>query len=284
MFIPSNVLIDNLRFTVTAPGSLLCGAVSEIQFWVHPEQQRETVLRRARQVDRPEDAGITMSPEGPFALQGGARVSVRLRLGSGLTCAENHKWIIWADDVGNASFVVTVPSEVPEGDLVGLASIRLNGCQIAKLSFLLKIGSKMQATQAIPCQTVMHRRAFASFAGDDRDEILARVQGIEAAFKGLRVFTNADALRATTYWEGELHGHINAADVFYLFWCRHAMTSDWVSREWRWALKSKGLDFIDPVPLESPENAPPPAELAAKHFNDPLQAFIAAAGKGTHRV
>jgi serine/threonine protein kinase len=284
MFIPSHLLIDNVRFTVTAPGSLLRGAVSEIQFWVHPEQQRETVLKRVRQVEPSEDVDITRNPEGPFALTGGARVSVRLRLGSGLTCAENHKWIIWAEDVGNASFVVTVPSEAPEGDLVGLASVRLNGCQIAKLSFLLKIGSKMLASQAIPCQTVMHRRAFASFAGDDRDEILARVQGMEAAFKGLRVFTNADALRATTYWEGELHAHINAADVFYLFWCRHAMTSDWVSREWRWALKSKGLDFIDPVPLESPEHAPPPAELAAKHFNDPLQAFIAAAGKGTHHV
>jgi serine/threonine-protein kinase len=284
LFIPSHVLIDNVHFTVTAPGSLLRGGVSEIQFWVHAEQQRETVLKRSRQADRPDDVDITMSPEGLFPLQGGARISVRLRLGGGLTCAENHKWIIWSGDIGNASFVVTVPSDVPEGDLVGLASIRLNGCQIAKLSFLLKIGSKMLASQAIPCQTVIHRRAFASYASADRDEVLARVQGMEAAFKGPKVFVNADALRAATYWEGELHAHINAADVFYLFWCRHAMTSDWVSREWRWALKSRGLDFIDPVPLESPDNAPPPVELAAKHFNDPLQIFIAAAGIGTHHV
>jgi hypothetical protein len=43
-------------------------------------------------------------------------------------------------------------------------------------------------------------------------------------------------------------------------------------------------DFIDPVPLEGPEYAPPPRELAAKHFNDPLLAFMAAAGMGTHQT
>lgn len=72
--------------------------------------------------------------------------------------------------------------------------------------------------------------------------------------------------------------HISEADVFYLFWCRHAKQSEWVSKEWHLALHSKGLDFIDPVPLESPTDAPPPPELAEKHFSDPVLAFIAAAG------
>jgi hypothetical protein len=67
---------------------------------------------------------------------------------------------------------------------------------------------------------------------------------------------------------------IPEADVFYLFWCRHAKSSSWVEKEWRCALNKRGLDFIDPVPLESPEDAPPPLELAAKHFNDPLLAFL----------
>ena len=103
---------------------------------------------------------------------------------------------------------------------------------------------------------------------------------IEGLFKGLKVYVDADALRSGTYWEGGLHSRIDSADVFYLFWSRRAIASDWVRREWRWALKSKGLDFIDPVPLESPEDAPPPDELAAKYFNDPSLPYLGAAGTG----
>jgi hypothetical protein len=33
------------------------------------------------------------------------------------------------------------------------------------------------------------------------------------------------------------------------------------------------LEFIDPVPLVSPEQVPPPPELATKHFNDWILAF-----------
>lgn len=35
----------------------------------------------------------------------------------------------------------------------------------------------------------------------------------------------------------------------------------------------KGVDFIDPVPLESPDVCPPPKELAETHFNDWTLAF-----------
>ena|SRR5215469_15585672 len=59
-------------------------------------------------------------------------------------------------------------------------------------------------------------------------------------------------------------------DIFYLFWCRHAKASKWVEREWRWALESRGLEYIDPVPLEGADAAAPPPELAVKHFNNPL--------------
>jgi hypothetical protein len=67
-------------------------------------------------------------------------------------------------------------------------------------------------------------------------------------------------------------------DLFYLFWCRHSKASKWVQKEWRCAFDTKGIDFIDPIPLEDPRYASPPAELADKHFNDPFVAFIVAAG------
>jgi len=54
-------------------------------------------------------------------------------------------------------------------------------------------------------------------------------------------------------------------DVFYLFWSAAAKASPWVEKEWRCALERRGENFIDPVPLVSPDIVRPPEELAGKH-------------------
>ena len=64
------------------------------------------------------------------------------------------------------------------------------------------------------------------------------------------------------------------ASPLYLFWSRAARASKWVDLEWRIALDRNGLGRIDPVPLESPDLAPPPSELAALHFNDWMLAYL----------
>jgi len=55
--------------------------------------------------------------------------------------------------------------------------------------------------------------------------------------------------------------------------CADAAKSKWVAAEWKCALSSRGAEFIDPVPLCGPDAAPPPEELAAKHFDDWTLAF-----------
>lgn len=149
------------------------------------------------------------------------------------------------------------------------------------MSFLVRVGPPNLVVREMPLQTTPYRSAFASYASEDRGEVLSRVQGMEAAYKGLRVFVDVIGIRSGQNWERELARRISDSDVSYLFWCRHAMNSAWVEKEWRWALSTKGIDFIDPIPLQSPESAPPPRELASKQFNDPLLAFIAVAG-GAH--
>jgi hypothetical protein len=102
------------------------------------------------------------------------------------------------------------------------------------------------------------------------------VQGIQKAAPALEIFLDVISLRSGQYWEQELRRIIPSNDVFYLFWSEKARGSDWVEKEWRCALETRGLDFIDPVPLVSPERVPPPPELASKHFNDALLTFMAA--------
>jgi hypothetical protein len=74
-------------------------------------------------------------------------------------------------------------------------------------------------------------------------------------------------------WEKRLWQVIPENDVLYLFWSAAAKASPWVEKEWRCGLSSRGEDFIDPVPLVSPDEVSPPAELSRKHFNDWVLAY-----------
>jgi hypothetical protein len=119
-------------------------------------------------------------------------------------------------------------------------------------------------------QRIAH--AFASYASPDRSEVLRRVQGIRAV--GIDVFLDIVNLRSGKEWEPVLFREIDASDSFFLFWSRNAARSQWVEREWRYALGRRGIEFISPLPLEDPRLAEPPMELRSKHFNDIILAFI----------
>ena len=70
--------------------------------------------------------------------------------------------------------------------------------------------------------------------------------------------------------------HIDVSDMLFLFWSTPAKQSKWVTKEWRYGLRRKGLDFIKPVVIEGPLPVPPPKALARLHFNDWLLYVIRA--------
>jgi hypothetical protein len=255
--------------------ALAPGEAHALLFWVHDEEQRPTVLVRAAAELGLSSSEMAVNSEGPYPLERGSRLSVRMTI-AGLNCVDDYKWITWTGEIGKTTFIVDVPAGTPAGTHIGSASIRLNDCEIAKMSFLVRVGVAAARLGQIPSTTLSHHKAFASYASQDREAVLARVQGMEAA--GVDVFVDVMSLRSGQNWAPELVKHISDADIFYLFWCQHAKASEWVTKEWHLALQAKGLDFIDPVPLEAPDKAPPPEELASKHFNAPVLAFIAAAG------
>lgn len=112
------------------------------------------------------------------------------------------------------------------------------------------------------------KEAFASYATEDRAAVLGRIQGMQKLCPDLDVFLDAASMHPGDRWAKRIESEILARDTFYLFWSRFAKQSEWVEREWRFALEHKGLKCIDPVPLESPDVAEPPPELAQLHFNE----------------
>ena len=89
----------------------------------------------------------------------------------------------------------------------------------------------------------------------------------------LNVFLDVANLRSGEYWESKLFREILGTDVLYLFRSAAASVAHWVEKEWRCALERRGVNFIDPVPLVSPEDVPAPEELGSKHLNDCILAY-----------
>ena len=117
--------------------------------------------------------------------------------------------------------------------------------------------------------------AFASYASADQDAVLVRVQGLCKALPGLNVFFARKDLRSGEKWQERLEHEIAMRDVMYLFWSQAAIISKWVDWEWRKGLETRGIDFINPFPLISPEVVPPPKELAGElHFGDWQLAYV----------
>ena len=55
---------------------------------------------------------------------------------------------------------------------------------------------------------------------------------------------------------------------------RYAKESKYVETEWRYALEQKGVEGIEPVPIDPPSVCPPPEELNRKFFDDRLLYII----------
>jgi hypothetical protein len=270
----ADLTADEVHFTVTAPASIAPGGSAELIIWAHLREDDELVARKAMvTLAIPSIQRLLSRSVGPVAISKGTVISVFTQL-EDLAVANPHSRMLWSGSLGCTNVIVTVPKNAHHGTRRGTSFISLNGVEVARIDFLLLIGRNRRHRKELSAEINRYRRAFASYASEDRDAVLMHVHGMRKIAVNLNVFVDVVSLRSGDDWAQELYKAITGADVFYLFWCRHALRSEWVQREWRWAYDTRGSAFINPVPLESPEAAPPPPELSGKQFNDPLLSFL----------
>ena len=119
-------------------------------------------------------AELLVKSEGPVVLPRGTVVSARVSI-DGLTVDPSEKSVVWSGQAGCASFVI-VPPRGAQSQYHGTVSIRVNSCEIARMDFVLRMGRKSGRVLA---KLRRHAIAFASYASEDRDAVLARVQGMQ---------------------------------------------------------------------------------------------------------
>jgi hypothetical protein len=262
--------VDLVHFTITAPPIVEPGNAFIIDIWAHLETQREEVMKRAQ--DEIRSSELTIKSKGPIMVAQGSTLSVRLKL-EDLIIEDPEDTILWKGEIGKATFAIRTASDARLGSRSGLAEIYINGLRITRIYFIIQIGRKSAEIDQIPTQEQRYRTAFASYAKEDRYCVSLCIQGLIKGLPNMDIFWDVDSLRSGQKWEQELQRVIPLRDEFYLFWSANALKSKWVEMEWRYALSKRGLDYIDPFPLVSPDEVPPPKELASLHFYDRWVAY-----------
>ena len=115
-----------------------------------------------------------------------------------------------------------------------------------------------------------YQAIFCSYSHQDT-AIVERVERASRYFN-FRYLRDVTTLRSGEAWNARLLELIDDADIFQLFWSKHAAESAYVRQEYQHAveLRRQGVKvptFIRPIRWEEPMPVPPPPELAELHFD-----------------
>jgi TIR domain-containing protein len=256
---------DAVEFAISNPAAVKLGTPFVVDAWAFKPSDRPIAKQRALELL---SADALFRSGASAAIPQGKKLKFELHA-SHWSIEPKFQVMVWTGHVGSVSFRVRPDSDVPSGIVSAICKITARGLRLGEIHFDLKLADKQGENEISPAKRLT---AFASYASQDRSEVLARVQGIQ---KFVDVFMDIRNLAAGDLYPSRLLAQIDESDVLYLFWSRHAARSKWVEKEWRYALRERGVEFIDPVPLVDPREVPPPSELAGQmHFNDWTLAFL----------
>lgn len=260
-----------VEFSVFAPKRILKNKKFLLEIWAYYENEYDYVLSNTNKFGLNKELsskhGLRIPTESVLL------VAVAIK---GLEIDEAIDRLIWTGHATNAQFIVNVPLTVKSGDYPGSVTISCSGLVIAKMRFIISIEDfKSENLIDITTEKFYPLSAFASYATDNRAQVLERIHGMQKVRPDLEIYLDVISLRSGDNWLEKLEEHVPTKDIFYLFWSSYAARSKWVKREWKLALTRRGLDYISPAPIGDIRDAPPPRELKSLHFSDPINPLIA---------
>lgn len=258
--------IDPVDCTVFSPPTVCLGDAFLVQVVVHTPSQSSEASALASEFD--EDSRRRGYTSLRTHMERGSRLRFHLMM-SGLQVEEPLRVLIWQGRPASVQFHVAVPSSHSEQAVIGTVIVTEEGVPQGRITFKVKVTSKSTSSLPLPSPTgraKVFEVFFISYASEDRPEVLKRVQML--ARLGKRFFQDVLHLDPGDRWERKLYVNIDQSDAVLLFWSSNAKQSEWVMRECRYTIDTKGIDYLLPVIIEGPPLVEPPPELAALHMND----------------
>jgi hypothetical protein len=192
----------------------------------------------------------------------GTEITVEIR-GEGLKILNQRQNFIWSGTYDIVDFDVEVANTAPMSTILKI-DVLINEILVAILRLDILITESEPSKERVTAYTESAKTAFASYAHEDRLRVLDRIDEISRA--GISVFLDCLSINPGEKWKDRIQREIRDRDLFLLFWSHYAKKSEYVTWEWKTALREKGKDAMEIHPLEPVMKAPPPEELIDLHF------------------
>ena len=261
------VELTKVNFSAIAPKELLKGMYSLVEIIMYEDAFRNEVERiiADSEVSAKETKGSVLSVE--------KNAHIKIVLNSpDLVIDDNVEEQYWCGEYARFTFPIELPLNYRKPQILFTASVYINDIIATRLKFVAKCKTFREQKIEIKRDDVLS--AFVSYASQDRHRVAMIIQGMKKARPDMDIFFDVESLRSGDDWESALWTEIDKRDILFLCWSHFAKESKWVDAEWRYALSNKGVDCIEPVPIDPPGVCPPPEELNKKHFNDKLLYII----------
>ncbi len=263
----NGLAIDKLRVSAISPRKFVAGEYAMIKLVLYEHEYREYV----EEVIETMDVAVTETKSGVLSVQNGAKIKIVLS-SQDVKIDDNTEECCWNGEYAIMFFSVFLPENYSKRQILFKASIYVNGVIASSLKFIANCMSGNHQELKIQRKDILS--AFISYASQDRNKVATMIHGMKKARPEMSVFFDVNSIRSGENWENAIKKEIEQSDTLFLCWSNNARISEWVEREWKYSLLHKGIDSIEPIPLEHPESCPPPIELAEKHFNDSILYII----------
>ena len=264
---PKTEKLDKVQFSAVAPKEFVKGEYTMVDIFMHEDEYKHVVEEHIGQAD----TAMGTTKTGYYEVAHNVKVKIVLS-SPDIEIEDGVEEDIWTGRYLNFSFAVYVPENYAKRQILFNASVYVNGVITTKLKFPVKMISLREQKMQLLKENVLS--AFVSYASQDRQKVAQVIQGMQKARPEMEIFFDVNSLRSGEEWEHILQREIEKRDILFLCWSKNAKESEWVSKEWHYALQNKGADSIEPIPLEPPSECPPPEELKHKHFNDAMLFII----------
>ncbi len=255
--------IDQVQFSALIAKFLPKNTCTIVRILMYEEEYRFVVENAKRNFDQKTNE----TTSGMFHVK--MQTKVKIVLTSPLVEIESPiEERIWYGKHQEFSFFVQIPDHMEKKQIPFTASVYLNDVIATNLKFIAICEEDQSEKITVERSDILS--VFASYASQDRKKVASIIQGMQKVRPDLNIFFDVNRLISGDDWEMVIKKEIIQRDTLYLFWSRCAKDSVWVEKEWRYALENKGIQCIEPIPLEAPGLCMPPAELKTKHFNDAL--------------
>lgn len=255
-------VMDEVRFSAVTDYSAERGNYQEIDIFMYTDAWRGVVDAFMKEGDRREKTS------GYYRTSIGSRITVILE------CMElsfrDKMDSCWAGRYLDFNFAVWIPEDCARKQLRFKACIYIENVYSCALNLIVPVKA---ARTGLEVERKDIRSAFISYSSMDRNQVAAIVFGMKKVRPDMDIFFDVEKLRSGSRWEEILMQEIRSRDILYLCWSKNARNSEYVRKEWKCAYEDKGLEGIEPIPLEKPSLCPPPEELKDLHFGD-LMVYI----------